>query len=199
MSNSPMATSQSAATIARHSRANAATIIAVTSGKGGVGKTFVAANLAAALSRSGKKVLLLDADLGLANIDVVFNIHPKITLHDVMTGNAALDDAINEVTGGISILPAASGLVEYSRLTGEVQDELSAIIDQLAQRFDYLFLDTGAGISEDSTSWRTSSRRSTTLKTSAFSRSSFSRSMSIMSLASSASDAICAFSRRNSR
>ncbi len=148
MSNSPIATSKSAATIPRDSRANAATIIAVTSGKGGVGKTFVAANLAAALSRSGKKVLLLDADLGLANLDVVFNIHPKITLHDVMTGNAALDDAIIEVTGGISILPAASGLVEYSRLTGEVQDELSAIIDQLAQRYDYLFLDTGAGISD---------------------------------------------------
>jgi flagellar biosynthesis protein FlhG len=148
MSNSGIANPRSAATISKDSRAGVATIIAVTSGKGGVGKTFVAANLAAALSRSGKKVLLLDADLGLANLDVVFNIHPKITLHDVLTGGATLDEAIIEVTGGISILPAASGLVEYSRLTGEVQDELSAIIDQLAHRYDYLFLDTGAGISD---------------------------------------------------
>ena len=148
MSNHGIATSKSRAGVSANSRARSATIIAVTSGKGGVGKTFVAANLAAALSRSGKKVLLLDADLGLANLDVVFNIHPKITLHDVLTGDAALDDAIIEVTGGISILPAASGLVEYSRLTGEVQDELSAIIGQLAQRYDYLFLDTGAGISD---------------------------------------------------
>ena len=61
-------------------------VLAVTSGKGGVGKTFVSANLAAALAKRGQRVLVLDADLGLANLDVVLNLYPKITLHDVFTG-----------------------------------------------------------------------------------------------------------------
>ena len=69
-----------------------ARIIAVTSGKGGVGKTFVSANLAAALTRRGHRVLVLDADLGLANLDVVLNLHPKITLHDVFTGKASIEE-----------------------------------------------------------------------------------------------------------
>ena len=64
-------------------------VLAVTSGKGGVGKTFVSANLAAALAKRGQRVLVLDADLGLANLDVVLNLYPKITLHDVFTGKAS--------------------------------------------------------------------------------------------------------------
>ena len=69
-------------------------ILAVTSGKGGVGKTFVSANLAAALAARGERVLVLDADLGLANLDVVLNLFPKVTLHDVLTGKATLEQAI---------------------------------------------------------------------------------------------------------
>ncbi|MFN7198025.1 MAG: P-loop NTPase, partial [Hylemonella sp.] len=69
-------------------------VLAITSGKGGVGKTFVSANLAAALARRGLRVLVLDADLGLANLDVVLNLYPKTTLHDVFTGKAKLDEAI---------------------------------------------------------------------------------------------------------
>lgn len=75
-------------------------VIAVTSGKGGVGKTFVSANLAAALAKRGQKVLVLDADLGLANLDVVLNLYPKITLHDVFTGKAKLEEAIVRAPGG---------------------------------------------------------------------------------------------------
>ena len=128
--------------------ARRARIMAVTSGKGGVGKTFVAANLAAALTRRGERVLVLDADLGLANLDVVLNLYPKITLHDVFTGKAELNDAILPAPGGFSVLLAGSGLVEYSRLTAEVRDQLLGIIDKLAPRFDRILLDTGAGISD---------------------------------------------------
>ncbi len=125
-----------------------ARILAVTSGKGGVGKTFVCTNLAAALSRRGLRVLVLDADLGLANVDVVLNLYPKVTLHDVFTGKAQLDDAILPAPGGFSVLLAGSGLVEYSRLTPEVRNDLISIIGTLAPRFDCILLDTGAGISD---------------------------------------------------
>lgn len=125
-----------------------ATIFAVTSGKGGVGKTFVSANLGAALVRGGRRVLLLDADLGLANLDIVLGLHPKQTLHDVLTGKASIDSAVLQAPGGLEVMPAASGLIEYSRLTGDVQDELRAVIAELGKRYDYLILDTGAGISD---------------------------------------------------
>ncbi len=125
-----------------------AMVTAVTSGKGGVGKTFMAANVAAALAKRGERVLVLDADLGLANLDVVLNLHPKVTLHDVFTGKVQLDDAILPAPGGFSVLLAGSGLVEYSRLTPEVRDQLLGVIDKVAPRYDRILLDTGAGISD---------------------------------------------------
>lgn len=123
-------------------------VIAVTSGKGGVGKTFVSANLAAALTRRGLKVLVLDADLGLANLDVVLNLYPKLTLHDVFTGKATLDDAIIKAPGGFSVILAGSGMVEYSRLTPEVREDFLALMTEVVPRFDVVLLDTGAGISD---------------------------------------------------
>ncbi len=125
-----------------------ARITAVTSGKGGVGKTFVSANLAAALTLRGERVLVLDADLGLANLDVVLNLTPKITLHDVFTGKADLDDAVLAAPGGFSVVLAGSGMVEYSRLTPDVRNQLLATVESLAPRFDRILLDTGAGISD---------------------------------------------------
>ncbi len=125
-----------------------ARITAVTSGKGGVGKTFVAANLAAALARAGQRVLVLDADLGLANLDVVLNLAARVTLHDVFTGRATLDEAMQPAPGGFSVLLAGSGLVEYSRMTPEVRDKLLDVMAQVRPRFDQVLLDTGAGISD---------------------------------------------------
>ena len=123
-------------------------VIAVTSGKGGVGKTFVSANLAAALAKLGLRVLVLDADLGLANLDVVLNLYPKITLHDVFTGKAKLEDAVIRAPGGFSVLLAGSGMVEYSRLTPEVRDDFLRIMNGLVPHYDVVLLDTGAGISD---------------------------------------------------
>ena len=128
--------------------ARLARTVAVTSGKGGVGKTFFSANLATALSRQGLKVLVLDADLGLANLDVVLNLYPKITLHDVFTGKAQLEEAILPAPGGFHVLLAGSGLVEYSRLTPEVREKLLEIFETVKPRFDGILIDTGAGISD---------------------------------------------------
>jgi flagellar biosynthesis protein FlhG len=146
-----MSSSELASTPPKHGGAPAARrarIMALTSGKGGVGKTILSANLAAALARRGQRVLVLDADLGLANLDVVLNLYPKVTLHDVFTGKVDLEEAILPAPGGFSVLLAGSGLVEYSRLTPEVRGQLQHIIDTLAPRFDHILLDTGAGISD---------------------------------------------------
>ena len=130
------------------SSSGGAKVLAITSGKGGVGKTFVSANLAAALAKRGHRVLVLDADLGLANLDVVLNLHPKVTLHDVFTGKTTLDEAIVKAPGGFSVLLAGSGMVEYSRLTPEVREEFLQVVRTLIPRFDVLLLDTGAGMSD---------------------------------------------------
>lgn len=123
-------------------------VMAVTSGKGGVGKTFISANLAAALAKRGHKVLVLDADLGLANLDVVLNLYPKITLHDVFTGKAKIEEAIVRAPGGFSVLLAGSGMVEYSRLSPEVRDDFLRIMNGVTPHYDIVLLDTGAGISD---------------------------------------------------
>ncbi|MBL0088282.1 MAG: MinD/ParA family protein [Ideonella sp.] len=125
-----------------------ARVTAITSGKGGVGKTLVAANLAAALARLGERVLVLDADLGLANLDVVLNLSSKCTLHEVFTGAVELMDAVLPAPGGFSVLLAGSGMLEYSRMTPEVRDKLLAVVMQMRPLFDHILLDTGAGISD---------------------------------------------------
>jgi flagellar biosynthesis protein FlhG len=125
-----------------------ARLLAVTSGKGGVGKTFVCANVAAALARRGERVLVLDADLGLANLDVVLNLAPRVTLHDVLEGRRPLDDALVDAPGGFTALLAGSGLVEYSRLTADLRERLVDVVQTLRPRFDRILLDTGAGISD---------------------------------------------------
>ncbi|MCM2347649.1 MinD/ParA family protein [Acidovorax soli] len=146
LSNNPTASGAPTAPVS--AAGSGARIIAVTSGKGGVGKTFVSANLAAALTRRGQRVLVLDADLGLANLDVVLNLHPKITLHDVFTGEASLQDAIIQAPGGFSVLLAGLGMVEHSCLASEVRNQFLHVIQAITPNYDVVLLDTGAGISD---------------------------------------------------
>lgn len=124
-------------------------VISVTSGKGGVGKTHTVVNLGIALANRGKSVLLLDADLGLANIDVLLNLKPKATLHDVLKGNCTLDDVILDGPGGISLIPAASGVESLTTLSADARMMLLEAVEEVAYRYDYLLIDTGAGIGPD--------------------------------------------------
>jgi len=122
--------------------------IAITSGKGGVGKTCVSASLACVLARTGKRVLVLDADLGLANLDILLNLHPDGTLQDVLNGTHSVKNVMLEGPAGIRVLPAGSGLVESARLTGDMRERLRQVLEEVAPEFDYLLIDTGAGISD---------------------------------------------------
>ncbi|HEX2055261.1 MAG TPA: MinD/ParA family protein [Nitrospiraceae bacterium] len=126
-------------------------VITVTSGKGGVGKTNVVANLAIALARVGKRVLVLDADLGLGNIDVLLGLVPKWTLEHVLSGARSLSDIMLQGPSGIRILPASSGMPQLTALTEAQQVVLQAELDQISHMFDVLLIDTGAGISSNVT------------------------------------------------
>lgn len=122
-------------------------IVSITSGKGGVGKTFVTTNLAATLARQGKKVLVADCDLGLANIDIMLGINPELNLKDVVFGNLHLRDVIIPTKGGFDLIPASSGIREMAQLLFE---KIQSIKDMLLEIDDYdlILLDTGAGIAE---------------------------------------------------
>ncbi|MBF0368372.1 MAG: MinD/ParA family protein [Magnetococcales bacterium] len=121
--------------------------MAVTSGKGGVGKTLVSVNLAIAFARQGLKVLVIDADLGLANIDVVLGLTPQYTIQDVLDGGMSLSEVAITGPMGITILPAASGVAELSTLSETQRLSLMDHIDNWNDDFDVVLVDTGAGIS----------------------------------------------------
>lgn len=126
-------------------------VITVTSGKGGVGKTNVVANLAIALSRAGKRVLVLDADLGLGNLDVLLGLTPKYTLEHVLSGARSLSEIMLQGPSGIRILPASSGMPQLTALTETQHLILQAELEQVSQMIDILLIDTGAGISSNVT------------------------------------------------
>lgn len=123
--------------------------IAVASGKGGVGKTNVVANLALALQRRGKRVIVVDADLGLANLDTLLGLHPRATLRHVLRGECAIREALVGGPGGIQIVPAASGFEELTQLTQAQRLVILDQVDSLDGAFDVLLIDTGAGISSN--------------------------------------------------
>lgn len=124
-------------------------VIAVTSGKGGVGKTASAINLAAALAETGKKVLLFDADLGLGKIDAVLGLAPEYNLGHVLRGMKTMDEIIVEGPSGIMLLPAPSGDQALTDLGVEERLSLMQHIEGIGARFDVMIIDTGAGISKN--------------------------------------------------
>jgi flagellar biosynthesis protein FlhG len=126
-----------------------ARVIAVTSGKGGVGKTSIVANLGYAFTKLGKKVLILDADMGLGNLDVLLGLAPKYNLSHVILEEKGIEDILIEGPGKMKILPASSGIQELTHLTREQKIQILSQLDLLVDSVDILFIDTAAGISSN--------------------------------------------------
>ncbi|MBU1567399.1 MAG: MinD/ParA family protein [Proteobacteria bacterium] len=133
-------------------------VYSITSGKGGVGKTAVTANLAYALASMGKRVLILDADLGLANIDVVFGISPTFNLNHFFAGEQDLQGIMVDGPLGIKILPAGSGIQNFTNLDSHQKMRLLDGLDAMQNHFDFVLIDTEAGISENVTYFNTAAQ-----------------------------------------
>lgn len=121
-------------------------VISITSGKGGVGKTHISANLACIFSRMNKKTLIFDADMGLANIDVILGLAPKYNLHDVLKGEKTIKDVLVQGPGDVMILPSASGVQELANLSTDYKLALRDELDGIEGDFDFMLIDTAAGI-----------------------------------------------------
>jgi flagellar biosynthesis protein FlhG len=126
-----------------------ATVMAVASGKGGVGKTNVAVNLAVALTRLGHRVGLLDADFGLGNVDVLLGLAPERHIGHLLAGEATLQDIVISGPGGIQIVPASSGLQSLTALTAGQRHVLAAAFESICEGLDFLLIDTSSGISDN--------------------------------------------------
>lgn len=122
-------------------------VIAVTSGKGGVGKTNISVNLGMAFAELGRQVALLDADMGLANVDVLLGLHPEFNLSHVIRGERTLDEIMLPAAPGLNIVPASSGVQKMSELTVTEQAAVIRAFSEVEADIDVLIVDTAAGIS----------------------------------------------------
>lgn len=123
--------------------------ISIASGKGGVGKTSFVINLALALSNYSQKVLIFDADLGLANIDVMLGISPKFDIRYVINGDLSLKDIVYSTEYKFDLIPASSGVVELTNLNSTQKLLLKDQMEEVFKKYDYLLFDSSAGISEN--------------------------------------------------
>ena len=142
-----------AAGLRRMAQPNPVRVIAITSGKGGVGKTNVSVNLAVALSEAGKQVMLLDADLSLANIDVLLGLRPEKNLSHVIDGERSLEEIIVTGPSGVMVVPASSGVKRLAELSVVENAGLIRAFSELNHDVDTLIVDTAAGINESVTSF----------------------------------------------
>ncbi len=124
-------------------------IIAVASGKGGVGKTSIVVNLAISLKRAGKKVMIMDADMGLANVDIMVDMIPEFTLYDVIKGRKSLHDIVLTGPEGIKIIPGGSGVNELANISAAEREIIINQLECFSTDIDYLLIDSGAGISKN--------------------------------------------------
>jgi len=122
-------------------------VIAITSGKGGVGKTNLSVNLGVALSQMGRRVALLDADMGLANVDILLGLSPKYNLSHVLQGDKTLEDIMLTGPAGLKVIPASSGVQQMSELSNIEQAGVIRAFSEIDQNLDVLIVDTAAGIS----------------------------------------------------
>ena len=125
-----------------------AKVISITSGKGGVGKTHTTVNLGLALVKQGKRVLILDADLGLANVNILLGFKPGATINDLISGEAKLKDVIVNHPSGLDIIPASSGVTDLLDLDEEQRMVLLEAVEEFGSQYDYLLIDTAAGIGQ---------------------------------------------------
>lgn len=123
--------------------------VSITSGKGGVGKSCVTVNLGVELSRAGKRVLLFDADMGLANLDILCGINGDHSVQDVLEGTKTIPEILLDGPAGLKVLPATSGILKMERLTQPHLIRLTHDLGRLAEDFDLLLVDTGAGLTEN--------------------------------------------------
>lgn len=129
----------------QHSEVKKTRVISITSGKGGVGKTTVSVNLAIALAKQGKKVVLFDGDLGLANVNVLLGIIPEHNIYEVLRGKKKLQDVIIKTSYGIDIIAGANGISQLANLDHEQREQFIDGLDGLSG-YDIMIIDTGAGV-----------------------------------------------------
>lgn len=130
-------------------RQNRTFSLSILSGKGGVGKTNIALNLAYALYQAGQNTLLVDCDLGLANLDVMLGIAPEGSLHDILNHNAKVEDILfNLGKNGLDLIPAASGVTDILDLDEDQQDNVVQRLTKVMSKYNFLLLDLGAGINQ---------------------------------------------------